>query len=150
MRIHKRFFSGIRTTLQPFVICLVLISCKSSAVRHNFDTLLEITITNKQEVLQLKGIAVSVILPDGSEWSTTAGYSHEDIEINENMLFNIGSVTKNFVAVTLLKQIEKGLLTLNDSIGSFLDISNQNVDPSITVNQLLNHTSGIFNYLKTN
>ncbi|HEA70824.1 serine hydrolase domain-containing protein [Maribacter litoralis] len=57
--------------------------------------------------------------------------------------FNLASITKMFTAVSTLQLYEKGLLELNSPIGKYLpDYPNQLVRDSVTIHQLLTHTSG--------
>lgn len=58
------------------------------------------------------------------------------------MPFGAGSIAKNFTATTILKLAEEGKLNLDDSLHSWLP-SYPNVDSTITIRQLLNHTSGL-------
>ena len=68
-------------------------------------------------------------------------------ENRTSTLFNIASITKLFTAVAALQLVEKGKLDLNEPIGSYLpDYPNQLVKDSVTINQLLTHTSGLNNF----
>jgi CubicO group peptidase (beta-lactamase class C family) len=60
--------------------------------------------------------------------------------------FATASAGKVFVAVGILQLIEKGLLHFEDTIGDILDFDLKQIDGNITVEQLLNHTSGIPDY----
>ena len=56
--------------------------------------------------------------------------------------YNIGSMAKQFTAALVLKLVERGKLSLTDSVGRYL----KGVRPewnAITIDQLLNHTSGL-------
>ena len=55
----------------------------------------------------------------------------------------MGSVSKQFTALSILSLVDKGLLSLNDSINKFWPYP---VFKDITVEQLINHTSGLANY----
>lgn len=59
--------------------------------------------------------------------------------------FRVGSITKSFTAVGILRLAEAGQLTLQDTIGEFLP-EYPAVGAGITLHQLLSHTSGLFNY----
>jgi D-alanyl-D-alanine carboxypeptidase len=61
------------------------------------------------------------------------------------MYFDIGSAAKNFVAALVLKLSEEGLLSLEDPISRWLPSYNY-VDGRVTIRQLLEHTSGIYNF----
>ena len=60
--------------------------------------------------------------------------------------FASASAGKVFVAVGILQLIEKGKLRFEDTIGELIRIDWKDIDPGITVEQLLRHTSGIPDY----
>ncbi|WP_035796004.1 serine hydrolase domain-containing protein [Butyrivibrio sp. WCD3002] len=60
--------------------------------------------------------------------------------------FASASAGKVFVAVGILQLIEKERLHFADTIGKLIDIDWKEIDTDITVEQLLNHTSGIPDY----
>ena len=57
--------------------------------------------------------------------------------------FNMAQGSSVFTAVVILMLKEKGLLSLDESIGKYLKIPLRNIDRNITVRQLLNQTSGV-------
>ncbi|WP_256987261.1 serine hydrolase [Streptomyces sp. BR123] len=59
--------------------------------------------------------------------------------------FRIGSVTKTFVSTVVLQLVAEGRVELDAPVGRYLPGVVRNGD-TITVRQLLNHTSGLFNY----
>ncbi|MGB8946774.1 MAG: serine hydrolase domain-containing protein [Streptomyces sp.] len=64
--------------------------------------------------------------------------------------FRAGSITKTFVATVLLQMEAEGKLSLDDTVERHLPglvRGNGNNGRRITVRQLLNHTSGLFDYL---
>ena len=60
--------------------------------------------------------------------------------------FASASAGKVFVAVGILQLIEQGKIKFDDTLGKLLDIDLHDIDPEITVEQLLNHTSGVPDY----
>lgn len=90
------------------------------------------------------GISMAVSVPGYRVWTGTAGESHADTPISQDMLFDAGSIAKNYEAALALKLVEEGRLNLDDPISRWLP-EYPNVDPKINVRQLLNHTSGIYN-----
>lgn len=60
--------------------------------------------------------------------------------------FACASMSKTFVAVGILQLIERGLLKFDDTLGSILTLDLKKVDPDVTVEQLLTHTSGVPDY----
>ncbi len=66
------------------------------------------------------------------------------VPMQPDQLLRIGSVTKQFAAAALLKQIDEGKAKLDDPVSRFLpDYPNAS---KITLRQLLNHTSGVKSY----
>lgn len=60
--------------------------------------------------------------------------------------FATASAGKAFVANGILKLIEQQKLAFDSCIGDILDFDLNQIDPKITIKQLLNHTSGIPDY----
>lgn len=60
--------------------------------------------------------------------------------------FATASAGKAFVAAGIMKLIEDGKLSLQTHIGEVLSFDLKQIDPDISVRQLLNHTSGIPDY----
>lgn len=89
------------------------------------------------------GASVAVIFPDGHLQTWASGVSHESVMIHPDMLFGLGSVTKNCAATLTLKLAEEGLLSLEDPLSKWLP-DFPHVDNRITIRQLLNHTSGLY------
>lgn len=76
------------------------------------------------------------------------GYADLPNEIANTMdtRFASASAGKVFVAVGILQLIEQGKLHFEDTLGEILDIDLHNIDPEVTVRQLLCHTSGVPDY----
>jgi len=68
-----------------------------------------------------------------------------NVPMKPEMVFEIGSITKQFTAVAVLMLMEQGKLSLNDDITKFIpDYPTQG--HKITIHHLLTHTSGIKSY----
>ena len=90
----------------------------------------------------------SVAVSKGDSLIFTRSVGYLDFEMNEKInsrsKFRIGSISKTFTSVLILKSIEDGKLKLDDTIESYFpEIPNSN---KITVDNLLSHRSGIFNF----
>ncbi len=72
------------------------------------------------------------------------GYANREFEVlnDADTKFNIGSITKPFTAVAVLKLVEEGRLSLSDSIAKFMPQAPTHWQ-SLTIHQLLSHTSGL-------
>ncbi|AXT20415.1 class A beta-lactamase-related serine hydrolase [Flavobacteriaceae bacterium AU392] len=93
------------------------------------------------------GVSASVILKDGSQWTGTSGISALGKDLKEDELIWIASITKTITGAIILKLYEENKLSLNDSIAQWLPVM-KNIDPKITIKQLLNHTNGLSNYTR--
>ena len=90
------------------------------------------------------GVSAAVIIPGRKPWLGTGGVSHDTVAISPDMLFGIGSNTKNFMAALILQLAEEGKLSLEDQLNKYLP-NYANINNTITIRQLLNHTSGVYN-----
>ena len=95
---------------------------------------------------------VTLTAQDGRRgWSTTAGVGNlrTGAPRSADDRFRVGSITKTFVATVLLQLEAEGRLSLDDKVEKWLPgvvHGNGHDGARITLRQLLNHTSGIFNY----
>lgn len=99
-----------------------------------------------------RGVSAAVIFPDGREWVSTAGTNGEGTTLEPEHLIWIASITKTVTGSVILTLAEEGVLGLDDPISRWLgDVpsGNPNIDPEITIRQLLNHTSGVANYTRS-
>ena len=123
-----------------------LASCSSDSPLDPEPTLgeeLQLVLDNALEENDGIGVSVSIITDSGEIWNTASGISHGTISLTANMMFNVASVTKTFTAATILQLMEDGILTLEDQLHEWLP-DFPNIDSTITIRQLLDHTSGIF------
>ncbi len=65
---------------------------------------------------------------------------------HKNTRFASASAGKVFVAVAIQMLIEKNMLDFSDTLGQLLPIDLHQIDPEVTIEQLLTHTSGIPDY----
>lgn len=91
----------------------------------------------------VKGASVAIIMPGGETWLGVSGISHDTVTMKPDMLFAVGSITKNVVATLTFKLAQEGILSLDDPLFKWLP-RYPKVDSSITIRQLLHHTSGLY------
>lgn len=90
-----------------------------------------IAVASKGEILQLRTYGKSNV--------------ELDVDVSPDHVFEIGSISKQFVAAAAMMQVEEGKLSLDDPIHKHLP--NLPSDwTGVTVKQLFNHTSGIPDY----
>lgn len=106
---------------------------------------LQLALNNLKTTHNMPGISAAVIVPGQGLWTGTSGISDSNNIMNPEMVFGIGSITKNIVAALVLKLQEMHLLNIDDPIHMYLPRYN-NIDSNITIRELLQHTSGVYNY----
>jgi D-alanyl-D-alanine carboxypeptidase len=96
----------------------------------------------------IPGLYVELVNANGVIYKKGFGYA--DVEskkaYTEHTIQNIGSVSKTFIAVALMKAIELNYFTLRTNINDILPfkvINPNHPDDQITIQELANHTSGI-------
>lgn len=96
---------------------------------------------------QLVGASVGIMRDN--EVILARGYGYADInnkvEATEHTVYRIGSITKQFTALAIMILVEQGKVNLNDIMLDYLPNYPQR-DHKVTIDQLLNHTSGIKSY----
>jgi D-alanyl-D-alanine carboxypeptidase len=107
---------------------------------------------NEISAAGVPGIMLSVHNPEDGEWLGASGMADiaGKIELKPCNITRAGSTVKTFTAVTILMLAEEGFLSLDDRIENYLpgDLLDKlsNARQS-TIRQLLNHSSGIYNYI---
>ena len=104
----------------------------------------------------IPGVLANVSMPSlGVEWSGASGYLGFDssTKLVVEQPFRIASITKVFVAATIFRLMEEHRLGIFDPIAPQLSAATADTlraggyDPhSITIQQLLAHTSGLYDY----
>lgn len=92
---------------------------------------------------------VSVAVAKNGRIVLAKGYGFADLEndvpATAETVYRIGSITKQFTSAAIMRLMEQGKLTLDDTIQKFLP-QFPTQGHRVTVRQLLNHTSGIKSY----
>ena len=101
-----------------------------------------------QAYMAEKGPAsVSVAISRGSETLVERAWGLADVAAKRPAtaatVYKIGSVSKQFTAVLVLRQVERGKLALTDSIGRYLSAGLRPEWRTLTIENLLNHTAGL-------
>lgn len=96
---------------------------------------------------QAAGIAVAVVDDEGTTvYENFFGY--RDVErklpMDEDTIFGMASVTKSFVALSVMQLCEKGLIDLDDPVSQYIpEFTNKN-QKTVRVRHLLNHSAGFY------
>ena len=100
-------------------------------------------------VAEKRTAGVSVAVVKNGRTVLAKGYGFADLEndvpATPETVYRIGSVTKQFTSAAIMKLIEQGKLTLDDTLQKFFP-NFPTQGNRVTVRHLLNHTSGIKSY----
>ena len=114
-----------------------------SAVDTAWTTRLQRALDSAVRAVPLRGASAAVVLADGRRWRGVAGFSEPGVPMDPAMRLGMGSVSKSITATVLVRLAERGRLSLDDPLSRWLPPF-PHVDPAITVRQLLNHSSGVY------
>lgn len=133
--------------LTTIVVMLLATNCQyekrtTFSLEGFVDSLFQASIDNGQ----IAGGAILVFQKDKMLFNKSYGYASLELSvpIPEDAQFEIGSVTKQFTAAAILKLVEAKKLALDDDFTDYLEFDTRG--RKITINNLLNHTSGIPGY----
>jgi len=116
---------------------------------ERLEATLDDVLRQRRRALDIPGMTAAILFPDGSTWSSSAGVAQVDpeVDLTVDTPFVAGSITKTFVAATILQLQEEGRLTLDDPLADWLPDYPRADD--ITLRMLLSHTSGVFNLFES-
>lgn len=98
----------------------------------------------------IPGIAVGVVKEGEIIYEEYIGYANmsHKVEISESTRFNLASTAKQFTALMILQLSLEGKLSLEDDIRKYLPSLYPKVKEEIKIRQLINHSSGIRDYVE--
>lgn len=149
-------FYGYRLLEDPYSFYGNSFKVTISEVARQLQDMLDNAIKPSAEIKEgIPGAVLVLTIPGEGEWTGTAGYADvtNQIPMEADHRMRVGSITKTFTAMLILQLAEEGKLSLDDSVDKWLPgMVEDTVDTpmsgkDITVRQLLNHTSGLSNFV---
>ena len=135
-------------TLLLFFISFLLLTSSFGQIQQDKDLekLLDSFVSPQ---FKLNEPGVSVLIAKKGQIVYEKAFGSANLELNTplqpDMVFRVGSVTKQFTAIGILQLVEQGKISLQDSIQKYIkDFPSKGA--TITIEHLLTHTSGIVNY----
>ncbi len=134
------------------IFCFLISLCtlflgKANAASSSLDKNLQDLIDYYRVKYKMPALALSVKLPGNNlvqDYFSGTDSLTSKTPIHEKSLFQVGGVSKSFAAAIILQLVAEEKLKLDDPLGKWLQ---QYPDwKEITLRQLLNETSGIFDY----
>lgn len=110
-----------------------------------FQEIVDVARTGMDE-LNVPGIALGIV-SDGKEETVGLGVTSLDnpLEVTDETLFQIGSITKTYTATAIMRLVEQGTVALDKPVRTYLPefrLADEDVASRVTVRQLLTHTGG--------
>jgi CubicO group peptidase (beta-lactamase class C family) len=128
----------------------LLVATKNTAqnISRALDSVLNKTLDSMVTVLNVKSLSAAIQVSDTTAWAGAKGISslNPRVNVTVNDVYLIGSVTKTITSACILQLADEGVLRLDDSVSRWLDTI-PNVNPNITIRQLLRHQSGLYDFL---
>ncbi len=140
-------------TIQILFVCLLplipLSSAKSQTLSDSLKSILE---ANSSAIFELSGLSfggasTALISPSGNVTTAVSGTSIPGVDMTPENLLGASDFTQTLMAVLTFALAEEGALSLADPVGTYLSVDSlNNVPGNLTLEQLLSHTSGLFNF----
>lgn len=91
------------------------------------------------------GMVLGVIKGRAVEYFSHGVLAKDNKPVDQNTIFEIGSITKIFTALLIMDNVVQGKMSLHDPIGKYLTTISMpdHNEQKITLNHLINHTSGL-------
>jgi len=146
----QRIFKFSRSIL--FLLTIMLFSMSSSATSINLDadqsSSIDALMQQATKVAHLPSAVILVNKGGKTIYQKALGIAdlEHDIPATMNAAYGIGSITKSFTGLATIQLAYKGKIDLDKPISAYLP-DYEGPGAVTTVRQLLNHTSGIPNYL---
>ncbi|OIK04211.1 serine hydrolase domain-containing protein [Streptomyces monashensis] len=153
MRIPRLFGTALATTLLLTVAAPVASAAARPAAAPAASSALDpATLGRTLDAVHDAGMyGIYSSVRDGSDrWAGASGVADVDTgrPVRPDLRHRVGSISKTFAAVAVLQQVERGRIRLDAPIGDYLpDLVPGERGREITVRMLLNHTSGIGDYV---
>ncbi len=95
---------------------------------------------------KIPGLALAVLQSGRPQILKGYGYANLEhrVPVSTNTLFQTGSLGNQFTATSAMMLAEQKMLDLDANVGEYLTVPSE--WPTITIRQLLNHTSGLRDY----
>lgn len=107
------------------------------------------TIKERMDFHKVPGVSIAVVRDGKIDWTQGYGYANTDTgtTVNENTLFQAGSISKPVAALAALKLAQEGQLDLDENVNTYLkdwSIEDNELTKTnkVTVRRLLTHTAG--------
>lgn len=109
---------------------------------------LQAVVDASRERIPTPGLSVAIRLPNGEIWTSVSGFAtlQPEMAVTTETSFAVASISKTFVTALILQLVDEEVLRLDDPLADFVpDFPRAR---RITLRQLLEHKSGVFNFFE--
>jgi len=131
---------------------LVLLAVAHPLSAQNLQSRLQLRLDSLHRAGRFAGAQIGVALPDGRTIAVATGFADtakHEVMTTRHLLLS-GSVGKTYVSAVAMQLVHEGKFALDDPISKYLGsepwFSRLPNAQSITIRQLMNHTSGLVRY----
>ena len=114
------------------------------------DSIVKFNILERMKYHMVPGVSIAVVEDGKIKWAKGYGIANtnNDHAVNENTLFQAGSISKPLAALSALKLVEEGKVDLDEDVNTYLkDWKIPDTDfteeEKVTLRRLLTHTAGM-------
>lgn len=135
-----------------FATILLTVITSANAARGDYKEFyqgqtIDNLVINFMEANHIPGLSLAIVQSPYITRVVGYGLANTDSKrlVATNTVFNVGQITTAFTAVAIMQLVEAGKLHLNDPVSRFIPNLPQDWQ-SITIRELISHSSGIPNY----
>jgi CubicO group peptidase (beta-lactamase class C family) len=128
------------------IVCISLFAGQVDAGEPSIDSF----IAQHMDEAGIAGLGAAIIVDRKVVWAKSYGFADKDraVPFTPDTVMNIGSISKTFTGVALMRAVQDGKLSLDEDINSYLPFKlinphHQLANEKITLRHLATHTSGI-------
>jgi len=130
--------------MRPSILFLFLALFFSPVATTAQQDSIDVFISNQMNQQGITGLSIGII--KNGKIVKAKGYGLANIELNttasEKTVYKIGSISKQFIAVGIMRLVQEGKLRISDPVTKYIKDAPAKWK-AITIRHLLNHTSGL-------
>jgi CubicO group peptidase (beta-lactamase class C family) len=145
-------FKTMISKIAAIAICLfcgsLAVATQAPPVTTGAPDALDNSIVQRMDKAGIIGLGAAIIVDRKVAWMKGYGFADREraVPFTPDIVMNIGSISKTFTGVALMRAVEEGRLSLDEDINRYLPfkiINPQYSGEKITLRHLATHTSGI-------
>lgn len=134
----------------PLTMILLILNCKDTKETTGQTDILDTSQLDSYFSINMPADEPggAILIMKGDSIIFSKGYGLADLElktkIDENTLFNIGSISKTFVSNAILMLQAEGKLSVEDNMAKYFpNFKNKSIADKVKIKHLITHTSGL-------